>query len=116
MADQELNDATLDALFDDLRSAPAPQMSQTLMARILLDADAQQPVPEAPRPGLLARIYDALGGWPALGGMTAAGLCGLWLGFAPPALLSDFETALTGDDVSVTLGADTFFTDLGEGS
>lgn len=68
------------------------------MARVLADAEAVQAgfdsaaVPDrqpARRPGLLAQLGAALGGWPAVAGLAAASVCGLWIGISPPAGLSD---------------------------
>ncbi len=70
------------------RAAPAP--SPELLARVLAQACAEQarfapPRPlRAPRIGLTARIRQGLGGWPALAGLAAAGLAGVWIGLALP--------------------------------
>lgn len=89
------------------RMEPAP--SDALMARVLADALAAQPVtaprPE-PRPGLWVQLREALGGWPALGGLATAGVMGLAIGIAAPAGLADLATAVLGQ------GTDTYMVDL----
>lgn len=100
----------LDALFAELRNHPAPEMSETLSARILGDADRLQPTapPVTPvaKQGWLAGMVSALGGWPSMGGLAAAGVAGLWIGMAPPAALSDLSAQVIGEDLSVTLYSD----------
>lgn len=89
------------------RMEPAP--SDALMARVLADALAAQPV-TAPRPeprlGLWVQLREALGGWPALGGLATAGVMGLAIGVAAPAGLADLATAVLGQ------GTDTYMVDL----
>lgn len=89
----------LDDLFAVARRvAPAPP--DALMARVLADAmaaqAAQAAVRRAPRPGLLAQLREALGGWPAVGGLATAGVVGLAIGIAAPAGLADLTAALLG--------------------
>jgi hypothetical protein len=78
------------------RVTPAP--SDALMARVLADAmAAQAPVMvRVQRPGWLAQLRDALGGWPAVGGLATAGVVGLAVGIAAPAGLGDLTAALLG--------------------
>jgi len=109
----------LEEFFAAARSArPAP--SDDLMARVLADAETAQQRPGTvgirPRPGLWPRVMDAIGGWPALGGLTAATLAGLWVGIAPPAAVEEMTASLIGDEVSISLfstveelGAEGFF-------
>lgn len=101
-------DGRLDALLAEAR-ALRPEPAQALVARILLDADrlapaaAAPPAPaRAPRRGWMA----ALGGWPALGGLAAAAVAGVWIGAVPPAAVLDLAASLRGEAVSVGLGAD----------
>ena len=86
----------LDDLFAAARRvAPAP--SDALMARVLAEAmAAQAPLRRATRPGLLAQLREALGGWPAVGGLATAGVAGLAIGLAAPAGLADLTAALLG--------------------
>ena len=106
-----LCDDALDVLFAEAR-AQAPAPSGDLMARILRDAETETRARAAPRPappprtGWLGRLSDALGGWPALGGLAASTVLGLWLGVAQPSGLSGVTASLWGDRVSVTLGLD----------
>lgn len=104
------NDDMLDDLLAQARSVtPAP--SNDLMARVLADADAVQPAPvvtPVSRAGLWPRLMDAVGGWPAVSGLAAATVAGIWVGVAPPASVSDLTATLIGDEVSISL----FSTDL----
>ena len=91
--DASLAEAELEAAFAVLRMA-APQPSAALTERLLADAFDQQPrpVPPVPQPdragrssgGFWARGLAAVGGWGAVGGLTTAGLIGVWIGFSPP--------------------------------
>ncbi len=105
------NDKMLDDLFTQARDVK-PAVSNDLMARVLADADAMQqskPADVAPRaPGFWFRFLDLVGGWPAIGTLTAATIAGLWFGMAPPAVVDEFAAGLTGDVVSIDLfsGAD----------
>lgn len=72
------NDQDLEAAFAAARAAP-PQMPPGLMARISLDAAAnQRSVP------LWRRVMVALGGPVAMAGLVTATVAGFWLGVAPP--------------------------------
>ncbi len=105
------NDKMLDDLFAEARDVK-PAVSNDLMARVLADANAVQqakPADVTPRaPGFWFRFFDLVGGWPAIGTLTAATIAGLWFGVAPPAVVDEFAAGLTGDVVSVDLfsGAD----------
>ncbi len=101
MADKSMRDYELDALFEAAAKDAAQTPSADLMARVLADAEAMQPTPAAlvpgplPRRGMLAGIVSALGGWPSLGGLAAATMAGLWIGFsATPDALPDGLAAL----------------------
>lgn len=109
--------ARLDALFDDLAQRPIDPPGADFMARLLADADQEMPsaapqvaaqiAPTPPQPkGFWARLIDAIGGWPACGGITVAGLAGVWIGMMPPAALSDVTARLTGESLSVTVSSD----------
>jgi len=82
----------------------APEPSADLLARVLKDAEAAQarhaaPVRTgAPRAGVWGRIAQGLGGWPAMAGLGAAGLAGVWIGLALPETLPGVTTD-TGDYV-----------------
>jgi hypothetical protein len=81
-------EAGLDRLFEGARG-DGPDAG--LVARVLADAEAVQIAqavadvrPEAQRRGWLAGIVDTLGGWGAVGGVTAAGIMGMSVGLYAP--------------------------------
>ena len=112
--------AALDSLLADLAVLPVEPPGQDLMERILADAVAAQPAPLPPGPAVPSASgvgssgwrgwLDALGGWPALGGLTAAAVTGLWIGMAPPAAIDDLVAGVLGETVSLDLSGlgDTF--------
>lgn len=109
------NDDMLDDLFAQAR-AVTPTPSQALVARVLADADAAQraePAPVTPQQGLLARMFDAIGGWPAVSGLAAATVAGIWVGVAPPASVEDFAATTFGDSVAIGIFADDLDFDIG---
>lgn len=91
MAHDEFED-----LFAQARSA-GPVPSSDLMARVMSDAVQMQPAPatlapvraQARKPGFIAQLMEALGGWPALAGLTTATVAGVWIGISPPDTLGD---------------------------
>lgn len=106
---------------DDLLTA-AQQANRdaptALLARVMDDALANQPaafafVRQPPRrPGLWARMTDALGGRLAVTGLGTAALAGLFVGFAQPAPLTNLlwqETPL--ETVDLIPSFDTFLTE-----
>ncbi|MBT8411624.1 MAG: hypothetical protein KJP02_07495 [Octadecabacter sp.] len=96
----------LDTAFAAARSdAPAP--SDDFLNRIMMDADAvlhdavvTQTRP-AVRPSWREMLFDAIGGWPSLGGLAAATVAGLWIGVSPPAALVDYTVLLSGETIEV---------------
>ena len=94
MADdrQEKAEDTLDALFAEARRV---EPDADLVARVLADAEAVQreaarPPLQPARAGILRRPpawIAALGGWGGFGGVTAAGLVGLAVGFWSPDMI-----------------------------
>lgn len=109
MSERDREDRFLDALLDEerrVRTGADPEVSVDLMARVLADAErvqagfATQAPPRAapPRAGLWAQIGAVLGGWPAVTGLAAASVCGLWLGISPPQGLSDTAAVYYSDD------------------
>lgn len=77
------------------------QPSQALLARVLADAEAAQPAPQAavPRvqPGRLTQAWARLWrGLPTAAGLASATMAGVWLGFVSPDAVLAIETALTG--------------------
>ena len=104
----DLSDAPGLAAFFDAARAGGADPSPELLGRVLQDAldqqDRQAVARAAARPGArdarapgsaLARnptlaaprwreLLALLGGWPGLGGLAAAGLVGVWIGYALP--------------------------------
>ena len=101
----------LDDLFDAARHTEVSP-SDRLMARVLADAAQVQAdrLPQKARPQRTGWITDLFGGWPALSGVLAAGVTGLWVGVAPPAGVEDLAANFLGTTQSVTFLPDT--TDL----
>ncbi len=118
MSDPKMTD--LDDLFAAGR-AETPAPSEALMARIRADGQALQP--EAQGLAVAARapekvsFWDMLGGWPALSGVAAAGVAGVWLGIAPPAGIEDIASDMFGNTASVSFVAeyDDFLGELSDG-
>lgn len=102
------DDPALEAALAALRAVP-PAMSDGLAGRLLADAYAMQPaapVFEAPVMALPAsgrfgpRLLAALGGWGAVGGLTTAGLVGVWIGFNPPAIIAGVADGVLGTSLA----------------
>ena len=93
MTDDERQERRLEVAFE-AAGAARPEPSAELMARVLADAEAAQAefapasVPR-PRSGYLRQFFETLGGWPAIAGLTAAGVAGIWLGVNPDTGVSD---------------------------
>jgi hypothetical protein len=112
-----MQDIDLDDFFNAARAgrndAPA---SDVLMARVLADADAHQPRPvviRAPVVGLWGRLLAAIGGGPALAGLSTAALAGVWIGFAQPGQVADVaDFLLAGSSVTETLDVFPAFDDF----
>ncbi|WP_234417106.1 hypothetical protein [Loktanella sp. Alg231-35] len=110
------NDDMLDDLFGQARAQQPVAPSDDLIARVLADAAGVQHAPiaqVADQPGAWARIMDAIGGWPALSGLAAATVAGVWVGIAPPSSVSDLTASLMGDAVSVDLFSTNLLLDAG---
>ena len=92
--------ARLDALFD-LANAHPPAPSADLMARVAQDAQTGHrdriASTKAPEPGgFLHQIYEALGGWPAFGGLATATCAGIWIGINPPDAMAQVAESYLG--------------------
>ena len=110
------NDDMIDDLFAQARGADV-QPSDALMARVLADADhaqaVMQPKQAAIANGLWARAMDVLGGWPAVSGLAAATVAGIWIGVAPPSSMQDLTASMMGDEVSIDLFTTAFAFETG---
>jgi hypothetical protein len=108
----------LDAVF----AAAAAQRvtpSADLYARILADADVNQPKPvsppvtSAPPQGWFRTLSDWFGGGLSLAGMSAAALAGLYLGVAQPVQVLALTELVTGtttiDSLDLLPSAGTFW-------
>ena len=103
------DDTLLDQAFAEL-TADTIAPSEGLMDRIMLDADqvltAGVPAFAAPvstPQGFGAALLDAIGGWMSFGGLSAAGVMGLWIGVSPPDVLYDYSADIWGDTIEVPL-------------
>jgi hypothetical protein len=106
----DMQDDLDDLLASAARRPVAP--SEALMERVLADALALQPEPQAlraaapiPRPGFLARLAAAIGGPPALAGLGTAAVFGLALGYLSPTTM-DYLTGASADTAEFFPGAD----------
>jgi hypothetical protein len=104
-------DRELEAFFKAARDdmvAPSPQ----LLSCVLADAYALQEAPAAavPRPAPLRRrawrqILDAIGGWPAVGGLATAAAAGIWIGYNPPSSVEDLTSQVFDGGYDLTMGS-----------
>lgn len=116
MSERDQLENEIDALLDELRTAPPEPLSDTQMARLLGDADRVQAAWAAPAPPRLrTKLWQVIGGWSGAGSLVAASATGLWLGFAPPAALADYMTQVTGESIAVTLPDEDILMQWGEG-
>lgn len=95
------DDMDLDTLLRAARRSEIP--GDDLVARVLADAASVQAdratsmatstAPGAPvqRGGWFSGVVQAIGGWPAVSGMTAAALTGLAVGFGAPDLVDSWS-------------------------
>lgn len=100
----EMNESTdekaLEAAFAELRAATPPPRAGFLEA---LHADAASAMPARPADtgrapaGLLARISDALGGWPGELALAASVAAGIWIGYLQPAALDPVMVEVFGE-------------------
>ncbi len=108
-----LSDADLAALFDEVADHTA-EPSAAFMARIAEDAIAEMPAPAhvraqlAPRgvakTGWLAGLIAQIGGARGVAGLTAAGVCGLLIGYADPSTLDGAATVIGLEVVAYDVG------------
>jgi hypothetical protein len=111
----------IDDLLADVAQAQ-PSVDETLMAKVLADANRMQmqhqhrPTPTAP--SLWVQFQQAIGGWPALSGLVATGVVGIWIGVAPPDGLTTYTSTLMGTTETVDLlglGLDDLFEEIVDG-
>lgn len=123
MAGKQNMDDLLDDLFAEAKSDEAAMPSDDFMARVLADAEALQlPAPEVAAPtrsrGLLQTLFDTIGGWQGTGGLVAATMASVWIGFsgAENLTVDGLQAIVSGDtDFYLSdLGGDFSF-DFGEG-
>ena len=101
MSDRDLK--ALDDLFAQATDTQ-PDVPDALMAAVLRDAvDVQRSMRSAPPKGLWATLLEVIGGWPAVSGLAAAGITGLWIGVAPPVSLETAAAGLIGSTQQVDL-------------
>lgn len=105
------NEDMLNEVFAQARAVDVSP-SDDVMARILADAAtvqdefATRPMPE--KAGLWDRMMDALGGWPAVSGLAAATVAGIWVGVAPPTAIEDLTSSVIGDEINVSFFSSDF--------
>lgn len=101
MTDKQQEFGELEAFFDAARKA-TPDPDAALMARILDDALVEQAerakviAPARRQESVLRQLLRSIGGWPALTGLAAATIAGVWIGVNPPTSVSDQLAALMG--------------------
>lgn len=100
----EPENTSVDALLDEAASQ-MPKVPAHLMAAVMHDAARLQPTTAqvAPPRSLWDSFLDLIGGWPAMGGLAAAGLAGVWIGFAPPATLEAATVQILGAPQTIDL-------------
>ncbi|SIT12333.1 hypothetical protein SAMN05421759_11813 [Roseivivax lentus] len=86
-------DDPLERYFEAGRNAPE-RPDPAFLARLAeqaagMAADHRNREARPLRGTALGQIREALGGWPALSGLAAAGLAGLWIGIAGPGPIAD---------------------------
>ncbi|GGL60481.1 hypothetical protein [Wenxinia marina] len=95
------DEAALERLLDEVAAArPAPP--DDFMTRLLAEAEAARPraaVTVGPARAGLRGWFAAIGGWPALGGLVASTVAGVWIGAAPPSALDGYLTGSLSVDI-----------------
>ena len=108
-------EAELDALLAQARTQKASP-SDDLMARIAADAKRLQPAPKiatAQVPSFWSQMRAALGGWPALGGLAATAVVGVYIGCSDPTLVSVPGLATQDVEISDFFSSETLFNEEG---
>ena len=94
--DREFDDLELNRLLDGLAEQSA-HPSDELLARVLADGLAEQPVAHAQvnsGSGIFGSFFSPIGGWAGAGGLLTAGLVGVWIGVSPPVALETGTTTI----------------------
>ena len=105
----------LDLLFAQAREDRL-DLPDDLAVRILTDAESvrlRRLKPAQPKAQTLwTRVTAGPGGWQGMGGLVAASMAGVWIGFSAPGFLPDPATYIYAQDVSYVvadLSLDTSF-------
>lgn len=106
MSDPTKRPDPLEQDFAALKSRTTPP-GDDLMARVLADAQDVQAgfmaQPVAPKEPALTRFMALIGGWPWMAGIATAGIAGVWVGMAQPAILVAGSQALLYGDAGAVL-------------
>jgi hypothetical protein len=100
-----MTERDLDDLFAVVR-AETVAPSEALLARIMADANAvadARVMPVQAASGFWPTMRASVGGWPVLGGMAAATLAGVWIGFSPPIGVGALATSFWGETTTISL-------------
>lgn len=97
---KHLCDAELDALFE-VAAGDTVEPSGELLARVIADAEfvaneREKVTHSNGKAGThrkLAAFLRGIGGWPAVAGLAAATVAGVWIGYAPPDALYGISDA-----------------------
>ncbi len=116
-------DDPFEDLFAEAKAEGDGLVTDDFLARVLAEAEALQPAMPSAAPPLQSRslmqvIFDTIGGWQGTGGLVAATMASVWIGFSGADVLSleDLQTFVSGDTEFYLsdLGGDFSF-DFGEG-
>lgn len=114
-------DSMLDDLFAEARDDQNAQVSDKFLARILEDAETLQPSPEQVRTdqksGFWTSLFETIGGWQGTGGLVAATMASVFIGFsgAEALTIDSLTTVITGDTTSYLADLSGGFEILSEG-
>ncbi|WP_299349955.1 hypothetical protein [uncultured Shimia sp.] len=119
MTENERENAMLDDLFGAAQQDPRQEVPSDLIARVLADAEANQPTVDEPvrrahKFGHRWKQFVAvIGGWPSVTGLAAATVAGVWIGFnASETMLPYGLSGLMTENVEgylIDLAADDYF-------
>ena len=112
-----LNDDELDAVFAAAQGEPVA-LSTTTMDAIMAGAVAGLEPDAAPiSKGIpwWQQVMQAIGGWPALGGLATATVMGIWIGVNPPVALDGVTAVFDTDTAEFEFWSNDFDVVLSEG-